>query len=454
MNELPEDLTTRIVGIFGRARGHIQVTGIYLAERVFSITLSFITYMAFARAYGPTLVGTYSYAQTVMQFALPFLAAGSEAIVIRELVRRTRPHAEVMGSAFAVLSAVGLVATLVPLAFIAMLHQDDNLVWTLSLLIALGFIPNGFLVAEQALKAEVKAIPLVAARALSTTLSASARLFVILRGYPIEFVAAITAAEAFVLSGLLLYAYRRAGHSIWSWRYNASYSIFLLKQSLPAMAASVVVMLFFRANHILLVFMSGFETVGQYAVAFQVMQLFLVFPDVVFRAIYPRLVHVHATDPARYERMLNFCYFGFACLGYLIIAFNFLFAESLFRLAFGTRYDLAGHLIVILSVANLFDYQGAVRAQFINISNATHYHFINAAIGLVALLSLSLLLIPPYGAVGASWSIVIAFFISGVLSSLVIPATRSTGVAQIRALLLLPLIDLGRMLRVGNARKG
>jgi O-antigen/teichoic acid export membrane protein len=417
---------------------HLKVTSLYLVERLYAIGLSFVTYTIFARAYGPSLIGSYTYAITVMQFAVPFLAAGSEVIVIREVVRRSRPLGEVMGSAFLVLSGVGLIVTLLPLAFIAVTGRHDTELLSVAILVAIGFIPNGVLVAEQALKAELRALPVVTVRMVSATISAGAKLFVALHRYPIELFAAITAMEAFVLSGLILYAYRHEGHSIRAWRVNLGFAGFLLKQSLPLMVSSVVVMLFFRANHVILFFESGAEAVGQYAVAFQVMQLFLVFPDVFFKAAYPRLVSLHVKDPARYEYIINMCYFGFSCLGYAILVFNVIFAPLLFSLFFGPRYALASELIVILSVANLFDYHGAVRAQFININNATNYHLLNAAVGLVVLLSFDAFLIPVNGAIGASWSIVIAFFVAAILTSFILPVTRSTGWVQLKALFLLP----------------
>jgi O-antigen/teichoic acid export membrane protein len=417
---------------------HFKVTGLYLGERIYGLGLSFVIYSIFARSYGPALVGSYSYALTVMQFAVPFLAVGSEGIVIREIVRRSRPLGEVMGSAFLVLSGVGLVVTLIPLAFIAVTQRHDTMLFTIAALTAIGFIPNGMLVAEQALKAELRAMPVVAVRMTTATASAAAKLFVAINQYPIEFFAAITAAESFVLSGLLIFAYRHEGHSIGAWRLNPGYAKYLLTQSLPLMISSVVVMLFFRANHVLLFYLSGAETVGQYAVAFQVMQIFLVFPEVFFRAAYPRLVALHAKDPARYESIINMCYYGFSCLGYAILVFNLLFAPMLFSLFFGPRYALANELIMILSAANLFDYLGAVRAQFININNATHYHLVNAAVGLTVLLSLDAFLIPAHGAIGASWSITIAFFVSAILTSFIFTATRATGWAQLKALVLVP----------------
>jgi PST family polysaccharide transporter len=373
-----------------------------------------------------------------MQFAVPFLAIGSEVIIIRELIRRKHPVGEIMGSGCAVLSVVGFAATLIPLLFVALTRGSDVVLLKIAGWTAVGFIPNGLLVAEQALKAELRVVPVVAARMTSATAGAIAKVLVVIRGYPIEFVAAITTAEAFLLSGLLALAYQHSGHSIRTWRLNLGYAMLLLKQCLPIMISSVMVMLFFRANHVLLFWSSGPGVVGQYAVAFSVMQFFLIFPTAFFNATYPRLVAVHSEDPQRYIRIIEFCYLGFACLAYCILLFNLVFGQILFRAVFGPKYVIASELIIILSVANLFDFEGAVRAQLINIEGSTHYHLWNAAAGLVVLLFFDAILIPTWGAVGASWSIGIAFFASAIMTSFVFPKTRATGWAQLRALALVP----------------
>ena len=58
-------------------RGYVQMSLLYLIERIIGIALSFAVYVVLARSYGPTILGTYSFVQTVMLFAVPLLAEGS-----------------------------------------------------------------------------------------------------------------------------------------------------------------------------------------------------------------------------------------------------------------------------------------------------------------------------------------------------------------------------------------
>jgi O-antigen/teichoic acid export membrane protein len=437
-------ITQRVVSGFAQLlaslvskRAYLQTTLIYLLERLFSIAISFVVYTALARTYGPALIGTYSYVQTVMLFAVPFLATGSEGIVIRELVRLKRPQNEVMGSSFVMLSLTGLTMTLIPLLGIWIFQGDEKSLVTMALFTAFGFLPTGFLVAEQSLKAKQRALPIFIARVGSSFACASVKLYLIYFRYPIESIVLVTAIESFILTIVLLYFYARDG-KIRDWKFNAAYAKEIFNQCFPGMIASITVMLFFRANHILLVYLLGYEAVGQYAVAFQTSQLFLVLPHVFFAAIYPRLVYLHTHDPARYRTVLNVCYFGFTGLGYLILIFCVLFARPIFHFVFGDRYDTASQIIVVLAIANVFNFSGAVRGRAIDISNSTHYHVWCAAIGLMIVIPASWFVIPVYGALGSAWCIAFALFISGMVTSFFLPAVRDDARVQLKSLFLIP----------------
>lgn len=416
---------------------YFRTTLIYLIERMSGIALSFLVYVALARVYGPELIGTYSYVQTVMLFAVPFLAAGSEGVIIREYVRAGPSKSELMGSAFVVLSTTGLITTLLPLVAICAFQGDQQSLVYMALFTAIGFLPTGFLVAEQALKSEQDAMPILMARGGSALLGAAVKLYLIYLRASIEWIVLVTAAESFLLTALLLYFYARK-HSMAEWKFDFARAKFIFRQSFPGMIASIAVMLFFRANHILLVYLLGYEAVGQYAVAFQTSQLFLVLPTVFFGAIYPRLVHLHSHDPARYRTVLNICYYGFTLLGYLILLFCALFAKWIFNFVFGAKYDVASQIIVILAIANVFNFSGAVRGRAIDIANSTHYHVWCASLGLAIVVPLSWLAIPIYGAFGAALCAAFALFISGIATSFFLPTIRKDAAVQIKSLFLIP----------------
>ena len=390
-----------------------------------------------ARTYGPTLTGTYSYVQAVMWFAVPFLSVGAESIVIRELVRGTRPKNEIMGSAFVALTASGFVMTLLPLGGLWLFQGNDRLLMAMALYTAIGFLPTGLLVIEQAFKSEYRALPIFLARAGSALAGAIAKLYVIICHYPIEYVVLLTAVEAFVLGGLFVFLYGKA-NDIGAWKFVPKYALHLLSQTAPGMIASLTVLLFLRANYILLAHFLGYDAVGQYAVAFQTAQLFLVLPHVFFGAVYPRMVYLHANDPDRYRVVLNMCYFAFTMAGYLIVVICLLFAGIIFQVTFGDRYLPASQITTVLAVANIFNFSWTVRGRSIDLANSTPYHVWNALVGLAMVLVTGWFVIPIYGSLGAAWCIAFALFVAGILTTFLLPSVREDAVVQLKALFFVP----------------
>ena len=321
-----------------------------------------------------------------------------------------------MGSPYAIMAVTGLVMTVLPLAGLIIWQGDDRSIVQMALFTGLGLLPSGLLVSEHWFKWQQRASAILAARAGSAVVGATIKLYLILSHHPIELVVLATAVESFILTGLLMYAYSRH-RSVRDWRIDRAYARMIFSQCFPAMIASVAVMLFFRINHMLLVYLVGYEPVGQYAAAFQTAQLFLVLPTVFFSAIYPRLVHLHTHDPARYRSVVNILYWAFSLAGYAIFAFCFFFARPIFLGVFGARYEVAGEVIVVLSLANVPSFSGAVRGRLIDIANATKYHLWSALIGLVVLLPISWFAIPRYGALGAAWSIALATLAAAVLNT-------------------------------------
>jgi PST family polysaccharide transporter len=402
------------------------------------MALTFIVYVAMARAYGPSGVGIFSYAQSLMSLAAPLLAPGAEAIVIREIVRNPNGTDSVLGSAFVMLCGSTIVAVVLPIAFVLIVGAQEHSLIMMVVLLGAGVSPSGFLVLEHFFKAKEHVSAVLWARLTSGIIAAAAKLILILAGYPIMAVVIITSMEIAILAVILLLLYSAAGKSILAWRFNKTEAKFIFRQALPAMLSGIAVGLFFRINQILLANMSSYEQLGNYSIAFQIVQLFSVLPTVIFSAIYPRLVAVHQSDEYYFERLFSWLCYGMTILGYACCLFIFLFGSHMIRLIGGNQFHDANTILMILMISTVINFSAAVRGQYINIKNATKYHLISAAIGIVALAPVSLALIPSYGGVGAAYGVAIASLLSGVVSSAFFGPLRRVGFIQMRSLFLIP----------------
>jgi PST family polysaccharide transporter len=443
----PVDTASRLVSrwsaTFSGRLHYIKAGSIYSIERIASSAANFVVYLFMGRLLGPVAMGAFNYAQTAANLAGPFLAVGAEPIVVRELVREPARTATILGSGWRILFINSLIVAGLPLLIVHWGLADSRQALSITGWLVLPFLVNGFLVIDHYFRAHLLARQLVTARVSSVLLGLTLKLAALFAGLAVTYVAAGFAVEQVALVLLLLLAYRHCGQRIRDWSSTPSERRLLLRQSLPAMISAVVVQLFFRVNFLMLGWLYAgpdgkLNEVGQYGLAFQVVQLTGMFPVVVFGAIYPRLVRLRAEQPDRYRQWLRWLLVFMTAAGYLLVLLAYWAGPPILHGFFAGRFDRAAAILTILCVSTVFNFSGAVRAQFINIEGLTQYHLLNAALGLAVLVPVSYWLIPSRGGLGAAYAAAIATFISGVLSSLLLPGTRRFGIDQLRALLLLP----------------
>ncbi len=184
----------------------------------------------------------------------------------------------------------------------------------------LANIPNAILVIEAAFKAEIRPLPIVIARSLALLTSAAIKIALCMSHVSISYIGAATAVEALVLGLALIATYQASGHHIAKWRIDRHRILFLCRQCLPAMASAVVVMLFFRINHLLLAGISTFDEVGRYALAFSIIQMLALLPWAAATSLYPSLVRLHETDHVAFRQNVAWMFWIFSLLGYLATA--------------------------------------------------------------------------------------------------------------------------------------
>ncbi len=432
----------RLVAAFRGKQLYLRSGMTYSVERLAYSVAGILVYIALGRALDPAAMGAFNFAQTAANMAGPFLAVGAEAVIVRELVRNPRDGAVILGSGFRILLINSLGVMTLPVLFVWATLGNDRDALAMTIWFVLPFLFNGFFVIDHYLRARLLPRPLVVARLLSIVLGLAIKLGALLAGFSVVYVAAGSAIEQAALILLLILTYRRLPDGPRKWTTRTDTVRLLFRQCIPAMVAAVVVQLFFRINSLMLGSLSsvpegGLSETGQYAVAFQIIQLTNMLPAAVFPAIYPRLVALQSENPQRYEEVLRRLLVWMTLLGYGLAAGAYMFAHPVLNLVLGGKFDRAADILLVLCASTIFNFSGAVRAQFINIEGTTHYHMISAALGLVVLVPADLYLIPLHGALGAAWSAVAATFVSGVLSSLLFRRTRAFGLSQLLALLMI-----------------
>lgn len=416
--------------------GYFQVMSIYALDRFTYLIVNFIAYPIVARAYGPETLGRYSLAQTIVSIVTPFLAAGAEAIVIRDLARRNQDRGPVAGSAALMLSLFTIPAVSAPIIYAWAVYPGDSLMDGLIWWLAIAFIPTPIYVIDFLWKSELRPAYSVLPRLLIMPLALVAKAVAASTGFSIIVVAAISTFEAWMSACLVAIVYILKKRPNEHWGLDRKVLGLLFRQTLPAMVAWLIGLVFFRVTHLMLGYLSDYKEVGIYSVAYQLIQIPNILPTIVLTTCYPRLVALKEENLERYHEYLDKLLSFFSLAGWALVISILLLGDWGVTRLFGRGFAGSGAVLLLLSVSTLFNFSGAVRGQVIFIANRPNLHVLNALVGLAVMLPADLLLIPHWGALGGAAAVTIASFVVNMVTSLMFAETNSVGRLQLRRLLL------------------
>ena len=159
-------------------------------------------------------------------------------------------------------------------------------------------------------------------------------------------------------------------------------------------------------------------------------------PMAVITSASPFLYRILADDDARYERrllqMTSLC---------LAIAYGFclvltIFPAQILHVLFGSRFVDAAPALRVHVWSNMFSILFMAQNSWILSRGLLWVGMQNAILGATINLVLNLLVIPSYGAVGASWTTVISMAAATTGAMAIRPSTRGLAILHLRALAL------------------
>jgi O-antigen/teichoic acid export membrane protein len=421
-----------LLGAWGR---RLLEGGLMLLYRLGGSLVGVAIYAMALRTYGPELLGKYAYASAMCTILAPLLVGGVDPTLVRELVRRPNESAELMGSAVALVLISTLVAVGIPSLYVLASDGEDSLLMAMVVGLSVGLLPNSLLVLLSYFRATSKILLATLCGLLGVALGAAFRLWAVYTHKPLYWVAAGSVFEPLLGGIALLVAYRRLVGSVFKWRMSreAVKALFLLSWS--GVLAAFVGMLFYRLTHMMLKSLGSYEQLAYYAIAFQMFSVLNFLPSSAMSVVYPRLVHLHQKNYRRYVEVVRTCYVVATLVGIAMVVGVWLFAAPALKILFGARALPAASIAVVMAIANIFTFSGAVRSQVIYIEHTPVYHVYSMILGFIVLIPLNFVLIPRFGAVGAASAVAFSCFVTAIASSWVIPDLRGTGLDQSLAFL-------------------
>ncbi|MED5099949.1 flippase [Niallia circulans] len=407
-----------------------------MTEKLLKLFLNLLVNIWIARYLGPENFGLLNYSIALVAIFTSLASLGIDGIVVRELVRnKTNTHI-LLGTAFFIKLFGGLSSVL--LIYITCLFSSikgESL--TVTMIISLSFILNSFLVIDLWYQKLVKSKYSVISRVVGMIIFAVVNITFILLEKSTEWFAISILLETIITILGLVYFYILQNNKISKWNFSWVISKQILTESWPLIISGMAVVVYMRIDQIMIGNISGNKELAIYSVAVRIAELWYAIPVIIMSTMYPMLIKLKEFDKSKYSIRLQQIYDFMSLLGIVIAIPVTFFSNEIIRILYGMDYLNAGPILSLYIWIGIFVSIGTTNTSYLNMNMLTKFSMLASVAGVITNISLNILLIPLYGALGATIASIISYWIQSHGVYLFIPSCKEL-VKIINKALLIP----------------
>lgn len=392
-------------------RQHIILnTGWLLADRALRMIVGLLVGVWTARYLGPEQFGLYNYAVAfVFLFGTIAALGGLDGIVVRDIVRESFAKEEILGTAFALRLAAGLLTFLLAVGVGIMLHSGDAQRVMLVGLIAASQLFLAFDTIDFWFQSQVQSKYTVYAKNAAFLIMCAVRVGLILAQATLMAFAVAALCEVMLGAGMLVVFYLKVAKQNMNWRVSLVRAKAILALSWPLILAGGASAIYMKIDQVMVGNLLGDKAVGVYSAAVKVTEVWNIIPLAIMSSLYPSFIAIHQVSQDRYYerwvKVMRWMFWGAVALSATIAACS----RPIVEVLYGEGYAQAAGIVAIhsysgigMSVSAVLNYQFALDGQ-------TRMNLYGSALGAIVNVGLNVLFIRAYEVKGAAVASVLGF---------------------------------------------
>lgn len=382
-----------------------------MADSLLTNLVSLFVLIAVARYYGADEYGAYAYVFAIAQLFAVIGQMGLDGLLTRDLVNNPNDHARVLGTAGALRLAGYLVGAVACLGYGLLLPAHSSIEkWLfLSAFLFIVFTP-GQMVLDNWFRSRVEARYSSIARMTGTVSGGLMKIGIILLGGSVIAVGFAQAASVAIMVAVLVPLFlRRGGVPLRRWHFDSAKARQMLSESWLVFMGAVFALIYLKIDQVMLRWWAGPAEVGVYAVAARVSEVFYFIPAALVTSFFPRLITLHKESKELFDDRFKSLLVLLAMLGYGIMIGVFIFGPILIQLAFGEAYAAAAPVLMVHVCSMPFIFMRYAFSRWIVIERYNVFSVVSQGVGALVNVVLNVILIPPYGMMGAAVATLISY---------------------------------------------
>lgn len=420
---LPSFVRTRLDGR-SNLQNILANAGWLFADRILRMGVGLFVGVWIARYMGPEQFGIYNYAIVFVAMFSALSNLGLDGIVVRNIVRDPAAKDEILGTAFFLKFAGGIITLIVSIGAILLLRSSDSVTCWLVGITAVGAIFQAFDTIDFWFQSQVKSKYTVYVRNAAFLIITFVKIILIMTRSSLILFACAGLAEIVLGTIGIVITYRLHGYYLKKWRVSLRYAKELLTDSWPLILSGLAVGLFMKIDQVMLREMVGNKAVGIYSAATRISEVWYFIPAIIVSSVSPSIIEAKKINEILYYQRLKIFFNLMAGLAFAIaIPITFL-SRPLVLLLFGESYAAASPVLAIHIWAVFFVFVATAQRPWDIAEGLMKLSLKRTLIGAVVNIILNIILIPLYSSIGAAISTVVSYAFSAFLANIINDKSR------------------------------
>ncbi len=405
-----------------------------MGGRVANKLLVFLTGLLVARYLGPEQYGVLGYAGAWLTFFGALCNLGIDGVIVKSFVDHPNEEGSALGTTLVLRAFSALISALVMTALVALVDREEPVTVAVAAISSLSLIPQVFDSLKKWFQSRLQSRYAAVAAVISCGIASLFRVILVCTGAKLQWFALATAVEYGVLALSLLCFYKNQGGQPLSCSLQKAGQ--LLRSGSGFLLSGMMVSIYASTDKLMLGQLMDKDAVACYTLAVSLCALWGFLPEAVIESVHPQILRIHGEDRRAWERRNRQLYalVFYGCL-FLSLA-TCLLAKPLVLLLYGEEYTPAIVPLQIVAWYTAFSYLGGARNAWVVCENAQkHLKYLYGGAAVLNVL-LNALLIPRFGASGASAASLVTQIATTVLLPVLIPALRPNARLMLEAIAL------------------
>ena len=383
-----------------------------VGDRIIRMGIGLIVGVWIARYFGPELFGTWNYILAFVGLFTTIATLGIDGIVVRDLTLNLDRAKNYLGSIFGLRLLSGLGSVVFCIVISLILSADDQLIIILIGILSTTLLFQAFDVVDLYFQSVIKSYYTVISKGVAFLIISVAKILLIVNSSSIVYFIWANVIEVVLSSVFLLVALRKERLNFFEFKWESTIARKMIVEGWPLILAGILVMVYLKIDQIMLKELATEKSVGIYAAAVRISEIWYFIPVVISTSIFPYLLKQKAISEEKYTLTLKRMYSIFFWMAFLIAIFINIVSVPIISLLYGSDYLPASEVLSIHIWAGIFVFLGVASSQYLMAENIVKYSLYRTLVGAITNIILNFVLIPKYQEAGAAYATLVSYFMS------------------------------------------